>query len=494
MRLTPAALAAVLLAGAVLQGCSRGTNVSTGDAHQVLHRGIGPDIADLDPHMATETKYYSVLSALLEGLVGEDPATLAPVPGVAEHWDISPDGLTYTFHLRADGRWSDGTPVTATDFVESWHRILSPSLGAPNASQLFVIQGAEAFSRGVADFSQVGLKARDARTLSVVLEHPAPWFLSMLSGPAWLPVPVATIAKYGGISARGVSWAVPGRWVGNGPFVLASWKHGQEIVVTRSPTYWDAGGVRLREIHFHEFESIDAEERAFRAGQLHLTETIPPDRIDSYRLDAPDLLRVDPLLGTYFIRVNVRRPGLSDGRIRQALSLAIDRDAIVEKVLRGGQTPATSLVPPGLAGYAPERERGPARTRRGPDPGPGRPSGRRRPAGLQPPLPHLREPPHDRGGAPGDVAARAGDPGAPRERGLEKHGGGPRRQATTSCAPRGSRTTRIPRPSSTCSGAAAETTSRAGRTRATTASSSRPPAPPIPPPATHSTRRPSVSC
>jgi oligopeptide transport system substrate-binding protein len=359
MMLRPAALAAVLVAGAALQGCSRGTNVAAGDAHQVLHRGIGPDIADLDPHMATETKYYSVLSALLEGLVAEDPATLGPVPGVAESWEASPDGLTYTFHLRADARWSDGTPVTANDFIESWHRILSPSLGAPNASQLYVIQGAEAFSRGVADFSQVGLKARDDRTLSVILEHPAPWFLSMLSGPAWLPVPVATVAKYGAVAARGVSWAVPGRWVGNGPFVLASWSHGQEIVVTRSQTYWDAGGVRLREIHFHEFDSIDAEERAFRAGQLHLTETIPPDKIDVYRRDAPGLLRVDPLLGTYFIRINVRRAGLSDGRIRQALSLAIDRDAIVERVLRGGQEPATSLVPPGLGGYAPERTKGP---------------------------------------------------------------------------------------------------------------------------------------
>jgi oligopeptide transport system substrate-binding protein len=348
------ALAALLAVGALLAGCSRGTNVSRGDASQVLHRSIGPDLADLDPHMATQTAYYSVLSAILEGLVAEDPVDLHPVPGVAERWDVSPDGLAYTFYIRQDALWSNGDPVTAQDFIDSWHRILTPSLGAAYASQLFMIQGAEAYNKGDSDFSQVGLHARDARTLSVALEHPAPWFLSLLASPAWLPVPTKTIAKYGGVAERGVPWATPERWVGNGPFVLKSWQRGQEIVVTRSPSYWDSGSVRLREIHFHAFDSIDAEERAFRAGQLHVTETIPPDKIDAYRKDAPDLLRIDPLLGTYFLRINVRRPALADSRIRMALALAVDRTAITEKVLRGGQAPAFSFTPPGLGGYVPE--------------------------------------------------------------------------------------------------------------------------------------------
>ena len=188
----------------------------------------------------------------------------------------------------------------------------------------------------------------------MAIEHPAPWFLSLLSSPPWLPVPMGTIAKYGPLTQRGNAWASPGRWVGNGPFVLDSWRRGQEIVVVRSPTYWDAARVRLRGIHFHAFDSIDAEERAFRSGQLHLTETIPPDRIVPYRRDAPALLRIDPLLGTYFIRINVRRPALNDARIRTALALALDRAAIVEKVLQGGQLPAYSFTPAGLAGYAPD--------------------------------------------------------------------------------------------------------------------------------------------
>jgi oligopeptide transport system substrate-binding protein len=355
MKLGSAALAAVLAAGAALAGCSRATDVSAGDRSQVLHRGIGPEPADLDPHMATQTSYYTVLSAILEGLTSEDPTDLHAVPGVAEHWDTSPDGLTYTFHLRGDARWSNGDPVTAQDFIGSWRRMLTPSLGAAYASQLYLIEGAEAFNKGDSDFSRVGLRAKDSHTLTVALEHPAPWFLSLLASPAWMPVHLPTVAKFGGVAERGNPWATPGRWVGNGPFVLTSWHRGQDIVVTRSQTYWDSGGVRLREIHFHAFDSVDAEERAFRAGQLHVTETIPPDKIDAYRRDTPGVLRVDPLLGTFFLRVNVRRPGLNDARIRLALALAVDRSAIVEKLLRGGQLPAFSFTPAGIGGYAPER-------------------------------------------------------------------------------------------------------------------------------------------
>jgi oligopeptide transport system substrate-binding protein len=345
----------VFLGAVAAGGCGRSPgNVASGDQSQVLHRGIGPDLSDLDPQLATQTSDYSVLSALFEGLVAEDPVDLHPVPGVAERWGISPDGLTYTFYLRPEARWSNGEPVTAADFIGSWRRILTPELGATNASDLYLIQGAEAFNRGDGGFSQVGLRAADPHTLVVGLEHPAPWFLTLLSSPPWLPVPLATVAKSGSTTRRGNAWAVPERWVGNGPFVLSSWRHGQEIVVTRSPSYWDSGRVRLREIHFHVFDSIDAEERAFRSGQLHVTETIPPDKIDTYRRDAPALLRIDPLLGTYFLRINVHRAALNDARIRLALALGVDRAAIVTKVLRGEQRAAYSFTPPGLGGYTPE--------------------------------------------------------------------------------------------------------------------------------------------
>jgi oligopeptide transport system substrate-binding protein len=349
------ALAALLAACAVSGACSRGgSNVDAGDRAQVLHRGINPEPTDLDPHLATLGSDAIVLSSLLEGLVSEDPVDLHPVPGVAERWEVSPDGITYTFHLRADARWSNGDPVTSGDFVASWRRILTQELAATTAGQLFIIRGAEGFNRGNADFTAVGIRAPDPRTLEVELEHAAPWFPSVLSSPAWMPVHMATVSKHGPATRRGNPWAAPGSWVGDGPFVLQSWLRGQEIVVAKSPTYWDAGRVRLREIHFHAFDSNDAEERAFRSGQLHVTEAIPPSRIDAYRRDSPGLLRVDPLLGTFFVRINVRRPGLGDARVRLALGLALGRQAIVDRILRGGQAPAFSFTPPGLGGYAPD--------------------------------------------------------------------------------------------------------------------------------------------
>jgi oligopeptide transport system substrate-binding protein len=337
-----------------LPGCERReTAVSRGNREQVLHRGIGPDLADLDPHLATQSGSYHVLSALFEGLVTEDPVDLHPVPGVATRWELSADSLTYTFFLRADARWSNGEPVTARDFIASWRRILTPSLGAENANLLYVIQGAEAFHKGLTGFGPVGLAAPDTHTLRVTLEHPVPYFLPLLNHPAFFPVHLPTVEQYGSATERGNAWAQAGRLVGNGAFVLANWRRGQEIVVERSSTYWDAVNVRLHAIHFHTFDSIDAEERAFRAGQLHLTDALPPDRIAAYRRDAPALLRIDPLLGTYFYRLNVTRPGLNDPRVRRALALAVDRDAIVARILHGGQRAAHAFTPPGTAGYTP---------------------------------------------------------------------------------------------------------------------------------------------
>ena len=344
----------LLAATLVFPGCAkRETLVERGNREQVLLRGIGPEPASLDPHLATQAADYSVLSALFEGLVAEDPVDLHPVPGVAVRWEISPDGLTYTFHLRANARWSNGDPVTARDFAASYLRVLTPSLAAENASLLYVVQGAEAFHRGQsADFASVGIAAPDARTLRITLAHPAPYFLSMLNHCVWFPVHLPTIEKNGPAAQRGNPWARPGTLVGNGPFTLMEWRAGQRIVVARSQTYWDTAAVRLREIDFYPF-TVDAEERAFRAGQLHVTDALPPAKIDAYRRDAPRLLRIDPLLGTYFYRLNIVRPPLNDVRVRRALALAVDRQAIVEKILRGDQLPAAAFTPPGMAGYTP---------------------------------------------------------------------------------------------------------------------------------------------
>jgi len=338
-----------------IPGClRRQTNVQRGDREQVLYCGIGSEVSDLDPQLVTGVAEHYVLSALFEGLVTEDPRDLHPVAGVAGSWDVSPDGLVYVFHLRPEARWSNGEPVTAGDFLASFRRLLTPSLGADNAAQFYVVRNAEAYHQGrLTDFSQVGFAALDGRTLRITLAHPAPYLLSLLAQTAALPVPLPTLERYGPADHRGNGWTRPGRLVGNGPFVLAQWRPNQAIVVEKSPAYWDSARVRLHAIRFYPIDSLDAEERAFRAGQLHVTYTLPAGRVDAYRRDASPFLRIDPYFNTYFFRLNTRRPPLDRPGVRRALALAVDRAAIARRILRGGQQPALSLTPPALADYTP---------------------------------------------------------------------------------------------------------------------------------------------
>lgn len=354
MRLTVRLLCLVAIALGLTACGPRETAVERGNREQILSRGMGPDLSDLDPALATGTGDYTVLSALFEGLVAEDPVDLHPVPGVAERWDVSPDKLTYTFHLRANARWSNGDPVTARDFLASWQRVLAPSLAADNASLLYLVQGAEAFNKGlVTDFSKVGFAAPEARTVAITLEHPASYFLSLLQHWVWWPVHAPTLEKSGSLYQRGNRWARPETFVGNGPFTLKEWRLGQRLIVEKSATYWDAANVRLNAIHFYPIEDVSAEERAFRSGQLHLTEAIPLAKIDAYRTAQPQFLRIDPYLGTYFYRINITRPFLNARDVRRALALAVDRDLLVKTTLRGGQLPAHAFTPPGTANYTP---------------------------------------------------------------------------------------------------------------------------------------------
>jgi oligopeptide transport system substrate-binding protein len=230
---------ALLLAVAVLalSGCgARETAVERGNREQVLHRGIGADLPVLDPHLANGVSDYTVLSALLEGLVSEDPVTLAPAPGVAESWKASDDGLTYTFKLRANARWTNGDPVTASDFIRSWRRALSPALASDYAYLLHIVDGAEAFNTGaLTDFSQVGFSAPDAHTIVIRLAHPAAHFLSMLNNPVWFPVHMDTVERLGAADSRANPWARPENFVGNGPFKLREVRPGQRVVVERDP-------------------------------------------------------------------------------------------------------------------------------------------------------------------------------------------------------------------------------------------------------------------
>ncbi|CAN5250563.1 peptide ABC transporter substrate-binding protein [soil metagenome] len=328
------------------------SNVEKGNRLGILHKGNGKEVQDLDPHLVNSISSFNIITALLEGLVAEDPVDLHPVPGVAERWDISEDQRTYTFHLRQNAKWSNGDPVTAHDFLRSYQRILTPALGSDVAYMLYPVQNAEAYHKGqLTDFAQVGFRVHDDFTFEINLAHPTPYFLSLLNHYSWFPVHIPTIEKYGPVFERGSRWTRAGRFVGNGPFTLEEWRLNVHVRVQKSETYWDRDTVTLNAIVFHTIDSVDTEERAFRGGQIHLTDSMPVNRIDRYRREQPHLLRIDPYLGTYFFRVNVTRPGLDNRLVRRALAMALDRTAIVEKVWRGGQLPAGSFTPPNTAGY-----------------------------------------------------------------------------------------------------------------------------------------------
>ncbi len=334
-------------------GCgSRETLVEAGVRTQTLHLGNGAEPQDLDPHICTAYTDYNILIALFEGLTVIDEATSQAIPGTATRWEVSDDGLMYTFHLRPDARWSNGDPVTARDFVFSYQRILSPALAAEYAYMLYPLANAEAFNTGkLTDFSKVGVKALDDHTLQLTLSAPTPYLLSLIAHQAWFPVHPATVLKHGAIDARGTRWTRPENFVGNGAFALKAWEQNSRIVVEKSPHYWNAAANRLQGVVFYPNDNIAADESAFRAGQLHLTYDVLPDRISHYRRTAPETLRVDPFLESYFIRFNTTRPPLNDVRVRRALSHAIDREAIASVLLSGSRLPAYHFTPPDTAGY-----------------------------------------------------------------------------------------------------------------------------------------------
>jgi oligopeptide transport system substrate-binding protein len=348
----------VLLSGTLLllAACARrDTAVSLGNRAGVLHVGNGAEVQSLDPHLAGGSVDHNVLCALFEGLITLDEATFQPRPGAAERWEISPDGLTYTFHLRPAGRWSNGDPLTAADFLYSFRRALTPSLGSEYKDALYPVRNAEAFARGqLPNFSVVGFRAHDDTTFEITLTRPTPHFLTVLRTNVCFPVHAASVERDGArFDDRTAKWTRAMPFVTNGPFRFREWKDGQHLIVEKNPHYWDAAKVRLNEIHFHPGESTQAQELAFRAGQLHTTWDVPLSKVEAYRKESPKLLRVEPYFESYFLRFNTKHRVFSDFRVRRALSLAIDREAIVKNILRSGQVAATGLTPPGLAGYTP---------------------------------------------------------------------------------------------------------------------------------------------
>lgn len=319
---------------------------------KILYKGNGTDPKSLDPQLTTGVSEAKIHLALFEGLVSLDPKTAEPIPGVATGWDIDATNTIYTFHLRPEACWSNGQPLIATDFVFAYNRILSPELAAEYASFLYVIKGAEDFHAGITtDFATVGIQAIDAHTLRIELTHPSTCFLTMLMHHSFAPVCKTAILNAGSMIARDSGWDHSGKHVSNGPFKLKSWNVGEHVIVEKNPLYWDAKRVQLDEIHFIPFTDEYAEQRAFEANQLHITETIPGSKVATLQGLQDTSVNIHPYLGTYYYALNTCRPPLNDVRVRTALNLAIDRDLLVEKVANANKLPAYYFTPPGISGY-----------------------------------------------------------------------------------------------------------------------------------------------
>ena len=316
---------------------------------QVFNRGNGGEPKDLDPQVVTGVPEFHIVENLFEALVAKDPKTLAPIPGVAESWQVSKDQKTYTFKLRKNAKWTNGETVTAKDFIYSWTRLLDAKTGSEYAGQGFYIKNGKAFNEGkIKDASQLGLKAVDDFTLQVTLENPTPFFLSLLYHHSLYPVHKATVEKFG------AKWTRPENFVSNGPFQLKKWEMNKVISVDKSPTYWDADKVKLKTVNFFPIDNHNTEEKMFRAKQLHVTDEPPQEKMEFWKKDKSGVFHSHPWLGSYFYWFNMTKKPMDNKLVRKAIALAIDREKIVTYVTRGGQMPGQMFTPPGTGGFKPK--------------------------------------------------------------------------------------------------------------------------------------------
>ena len=314
---------------------------------QVLYRGNGEEPQTLDPHLAEGVPSSNILRDLFEGLT-----TTAPdgriVPGAAAHWDISRDGLTYTFYLDPAARWSNGEPVTADDFVWSWRRVVDPQTGAAYSRMLAPVVNAEDIFAGRLPPEELGVSALSPTTFQVRLEDPTSYFLGLLTHATTYPVHRGSFESHGSAHVR------PGNLVSNGAFYLSDWQVRSRIELARNPHFRVADQVIIERVVFYPFEDENTEFNRFRAGDLHWTYQVPSGQFRWLQRNMAEALVVSPWFGTYFFSFNLTREPFRDNlALRQALNLAIDRDILTERVSQFGEIPTFNLVPPGLPDYDP---------------------------------------------------------------------------------------------------------------------------------------------
>jgi len=319
------------------------TTTSAKEAEPVVFKiANGTEPESLDPSQIQGVPEDRIFKTIFEALVAVDPKTGGPIPGVAESWTISDDGMQYTFKLR-DCNWSDGTPITAEDVVYSWTRELDPATGSPYAwLPIMFLKGASEFNAGEVDASALGIRALDAHTFQMDLIGPLPYVLGVLANFTFAIVPKQAIEKYGS------DCVLPENFVGNGPFVLDQWLPQQYIKVVKNPEYWDKDNVALDEAYFYASDDDNTMYNMYLKGEMDWINTVPQDQLDSAQLRND--FTVAPQLSTYYYVFNLEKAPLDNVLVRKALARAIDRTALVEQVTKAGQIPAWGIVPD-MAGY-----------------------------------------------------------------------------------------------------------------------------------------------
>jgi oligopeptide transport system substrate-binding protein len=307
----------------------------------------GANPQSLDTHLTSGVPEQRLFDALYEGLMIPSPATGNPVLGAAESYTVSPDGTVYTFKIRKGLTWSDGVPITARTFYESWLRCLDPATAAEYPSIMTdIIKGAADYNSGKTGPDKVAMRVVDLQTFQFTTVGPAPYVLSMLTHMAYNPVPMHVIKKYGG------DWTLPEHFVGNGAFVLQSFTPNDKIVVVKNPKYWDAKNVKLDQIVFYLSDDQATTYKMYVNGEVDWdASNPPPDKIDEAKARPQKDYILSPILSVYYYLVNVNQAPFTDVRVRQAFSMSVGRKNITDQIMKGGQIPATNGVPPNTGGY-----------------------------------------------------------------------------------------------------------------------------------------------
>jgi oligopeptide transport system substrate-binding protein len=338
-----AAAAFLSLTVPLLSACSKSPE---GRSSGILLRGIGPEPDSLDPQKAASVEAQTILRDVCEGLTTLDKSA-GVIPGAARTFDISSDGRTYTFHLRPDARWSTGDRVVGADFVAALRRLADPATASTYAHYVSAIAHAPGIFDGKEPPESLGVAAPDDATVVIELAAPASYFPQLLAHPSTCPVHRPTLARYGTSFARG------GHMVSDGAFVLEEWQPGSHILLTPNRHYWNHSATHLNAVKYLFIENANDELTRYRAGGLHVTAGVSRAQFDWVRSTLGDQLHLSPQLGTYFYGFNLNRsPFQNNPKLRRALSLAIDRERLTHDVLRAGETPAYSWIPPGVNGYS----------------------------------------------------------------------------------------------------------------------------------------------